>query len=297
MEEDLLFPTGNTPKPRDVRPVIPSEPRGDSLFTAPPPKVPSLPSLVSHVSPSRTPAPLPLKSPRRTPQPLKEAPSSSSSTTGSNVSAVSSHSAGDREPEEIDFEVLLDPRDHSKLKRAWNDMLDKRFLTSGLLAVLPFYVSAEFVDVQIKTALNVPLPGNTVYILTDDELSKSPVLLPARSRSNTLRSMMSVRLDNATESAPSPNANPNEVLAADCASNYRARSRSVTTTSWASMHLAKTMSLLQGCKEAIWNEYSKYGCSFTSKAPLALVREEFLAAWANWEKYVWAILEFPLDHC
>lgn len=177
---------------------------------------------------------------------------------------------------DFEFELVLDPRDHSKLKKAWNNMLDRRFLTSGLLAVLPFYLSAEFVDVQGKTAINVPLPPNSVYVPEDDTPS-SPGIFPSRKRSNTLQSIASV-LDH------SASPDPTELLAADCASNYRARSRSVTTTSWASMHLAKTVSLLQGCKEAIWEEYRQLDCDLVTHQSLNVKRAEFLTSWSNWEK-------------
>lgn len=279
MEEDLIFPSGHTPKPpKDVRLVIPRETTSElSLSTSPPKPSPSPTSPSALTSKSVT--SLATKSPRRSPKPLKEVKESSNSTLGSG--SYTSSIPVSTELEELDFEELLDPRDHSKLKTAWDKMLDKRFLTSGVLAVLPFYLSAEFADVQIKTALNVPLPPNSVYVPTEDD-TRSPFIPPTRARSNTLRSIASV-LDETTVNEPP---DPAELLAADCASNYRERSRSVTTSSWASMHLAKTVSHLQGCKEAVWEEYSKLGCSFVSDPPINIIRAEFQTAWSDWERYV-----------
>ncbi|KAJ3524381.1 hypothetical protein NM688_g8574 [Phlebia brevispora] len=293
MEDDLLFPCGNVAKPKDVRPVVPNQSPSEPA-SPPPTKSPK----ASHTSlpfpGSKSPTSHLHKSPARRPKPLEK--ESSSSTVGSNTSSSSilSSSAGSSsmtapsllasmEPEEIDFELVLDPRDHSKLKRAWDDMLEKRFLSSKLLAILPFYLSAEFMDVQIRTAVNVPLPPNTIYVPDDEtSASASPTLFPTRQRSNTLQSISSVLEQSVTSTQEPPD--PAELLAADCASNYRERSRSVTTSSWASMHLARTVNILQGCKEAIWDEYSKFGCPFVTQQSLNVTRAEFQAAWTDWER-------------
>ncbi|KAF7794797.1 hypothetical protein EIP86_005939 [Pleurotus ostreatoroseus] len=283
MEEDLLFPCGGTFRPREIRAVVVNEPTSETSFSSSPTAKSPKASHSSLPFPgNRSPTSHTAKSPQRKARPLEKESSGSSITSNSSTppSMEALLDANER-LEKLEFDVVLDPRDHSKLKRAWNNMLDRRFLTSGLLAVLPFYLSAEFVDVQIRTGVNVSLPPNSVYVPDDDKSpSASPALFPSRQRSNTLQSIASV-LDQSASRDPPPT--PTELLAADSATNYRARSRSVTTSSWASMHLAKTVNLLQGCKEAVWEEYSRFPCDFVTHQSLNITRSEFLVAWSDWE--------------
>ncbi|GLB40314.1 putative ubiE/COQ5 methyltransferase family protein [Lyophyllum shimeji] len=139
-----------------------------------------------------------------------------------------------------------DPRDHSKLKAAWEAMLSSRFIASNPLSVLPFYLSSIFVDVQLRPPLKVPLPPNSS---TDRAASRSsgafscdsaPLSEPARCSAAAGPSSASIRT---SRSDPSPHP------PGDDDPDFN--------TAWASMHLASTVHKAAGCKEAMWQEYQK----------------------------------------
>ena len=57
----------------------------------------------------------------------------------------------------------------------------------------------------------------------------------------------------------------------------------VVTSSFASMHLARALSLVQGCKEAMWQEYKDLDTPEVDGEELPDLRKEFNAAWKHWE--------------
>lgn len=185
---------------------------------------------------------------------------------------------------------LLDPRDHSKLKAAWDAMLHKRFLPPGLLSVLHFYFSAEFEDVQSHPAIRIVMPSNS-QMTFDDGLSST------RGRSLSLSSAVS-----AVSKASYIPAVPVVWNSSDYGIDGYGLKRGdvpvtgpVLTTSLAAMHLSKVVSTVRGCKEAIWPEYIELEGPLEDDDKMAEVRKEFLAAWDHWERY--AHLVITVESC
>jgi hypothetical protein len=168
-----------------------------------------------------------------------------------------------------------DPRDHAKLKTAWEAMLSSRFLATKPLAVLPFYLSSIFVDVQLNPPLRVLLPPNS-----DTSLDQR-------------QSADSVSSDRVSSHSPE-----------DFCSNLSDRPSLSLMESFASscttMHLARNVETVKGCKEAIWEEYEKLysagsmpAVTRSSRPKSAAVlsakpsaRETFETEWSVWEKLV-----------
>ncbi|KAI0685514.1 hypothetical protein BC835DRAFT_1421158 [Cytidiella melzeri] len=177
---------------------------------------------------------------------------------------------------------LLDPRDHSKLKAAWDNMLHKRFLAPGLLSVLQFYFSAEFESVQSHPPIRIVMPLNSQ--MTFDG-GKS---LSIRTRSTSVSSKLGI----ATATSPAPQTPITPTVSSSSENGiegYGPRREDtqvlepVITTSWAAMHLSKVFSTVQGCKEAIWPEYKELEGPVDDEEKVLMLRKEFLASWAHWE--------------
>ncbi|KAJ8521927.1 hypothetical protein ONZ45_g1449 [Pleurotus djamor] len=194
------------------------------------------------------------------------------------------------------------PQDHSRLKAAWEAMLSRRFLSSQLITVLPFYLSSEFVDIQSHPVLQIPLPPSSHSTLQN--LRKSSL-----TRSSTSDSLMStgdmIDPDHIFDLQPSKKRRSGDGVHSP---SSPARSSQRSVPSWAPMHLAKTVNTIIGCKEAIWREYDELYRNDTSAPPvlktvrkkqsltspdgvpsphLEIVRpsarEGFELAWSNWE--------------
>lgn len=181
-----------------------------------------------------------------------------------------------------------DPQDHSRLQRAWEEMLDTYFLSPQPLSVLPLYLSLSFSSIRSHPPLQIPLPRNS----------------SDRQKLTTQHSTSSVQLDPATlfelralSAQPSSEA------------DYSARASVMTAegcqrsmSSWACMHLARTVRTIVGCKESIWSAYERlYGedptppvvrttqrkpTSFRSERPSPTnhpLRDYFERDWINWE--------------
>lgn len=186
---------------------------------------------------------------------------------------------------------LLDPRDHTQLKNAWESMLHTRFLAPGLLSVLQFYFSAEFDEVQTYPVVRVILPPNSQLTFDDPSDSRT------RSRSTSLTSKLMSPSSTHTSQIPAwntPSLTSMDVDVPGYGSNTSQTQTlsAVTTTSWAPMHLAKVLSTIQGCKEEIWAEYKLSGGQLWTEDNVNEdgLRREFMAAWDNWEKYGFHLL-------
>ncbi|KDR78877.1 hypothetical protein GALMADRAFT_244511 [Galerina marginata CBS 339.88] len=181
------------------------------------------------------------------------------------------------------------PQDHTRLKEAWEAMLSTRFLSSNLLSVLPFYLNSSFVNTKSHAPLLVPLPPNSGNV---------PTLKTYRSM-GTLRNSGSERsigdtLLNFEATFSFRSIKTDGVSFRSSVSSMQKQS----VSAWATMHLAKTVSIVRGCKEAIWNEYKKL---YSRDAPYLLsrtapddedylsqphryvVRRAFEVDWKNWE--------------
>ncbi|KDQ57325.1 hypothetical protein JAAARDRAFT_35950 [Jaapia argillacea MUCL 33604] len=175
-------------------------------------------------------------------------------------------------PMAVDTQHVSDPQDHSKVKSAWEGMLNSRFLAPQLLSVLPFYLSSSaFVEIQSHPPLQISLPPNSgsrdYFPPRPDTESDVGVFddfkkLLRRSSSESNKSRKSIH-----ESAPYLESAP-------------------TCTS---MHLLRSVRLICGCKESIWTEYEKLYGDEPTVHPLKerpntnTCRDEFETAWTNWE--------------
>jgi hypothetical protein len=176
-------------------------------------------------------------------------------------------------------DLVPDPRDHARLKSAWEAMLSHRFLATKLLSVLPFYLSSIFIDIRMNPPLKVHLPPNSV---------------------NPRGTADSGSIDRATSlysppetSLPSPRSSANHTTPSTepkCSFN----------SPWPTMHLARSVETVKGCKEVMWQEYEKlYSAdlmpavtrtarpeSAAAQSEKPSVREIFDVEWSDWEKLV-----------
>ncbi|KAF8896458.1 hypothetical protein BD779DRAFT_586901 [Infundibulicybe gibba] len=172
---------------------------------------------------------------------------------------------------------IIASQDHSRLKMAWDAMLSHNFLATNLLSVLPFYLSATFVNVQTHPAIRIPLPPNS------PTAKSSPTAGPL---SNNARSRGS--------------ASPFGLMpASNCWSAVAFDPSQQGIPSWSSMHLGKAMETVRACKDSLWLEYEKLGLgedmppvTRTTRAEDVLhalaskpsSRETFDSDWTNWER-------------
>ncbi|KAL6302399.1 hypothetical protein BKA93DRAFT_818528 [Sparassis latifolia] len=179
------------------------------------------------------------------------------------------------QPSTQDPDVSLDPQDHSKLKLAWEEMLQSRFLTPRLLSVLPFYMSSCFRNIQTHPTLHIALPPNShlengTYISPRQQYDESADIsaLFSELKRYAVRWSSESRPDN---------------------SSLRSKQSSIATISqWASIHLARSVQMIRGCKRAIWDEYRELKTpndksDSSSQGEVPSKHDEFEAAWANWE--------------
>ncbi|KAF5382161.1 hypothetical protein D9615_004452 [Tricholomella constricta] len=193
-----------------------------------------------------------------------------------------------REPSMSEPNRTPDPRDHSKLKAAWDAMLYSRFLAANPLSVLPFYLSSSFVDVKSNPPLKVLLPPNS----SADGASTSRSSAESCPESATIGDYSVYPATNETCSASTrssksdPSATASPFGEAQCPFSMF----------WSTMHLANTVHKVTGCKEAIWNEYKVL---YDSDGPLVTrtarpdearamstkssTRETFDDEWASWQ--------------
>lgn len=179
-----------------------------------------------------------------------------------------------------------DPQDHSRLQRAWEEMLDTYFLSPQPLSVLPLYLSLSFSNIQTHHPLQIPLPPNSS--------DRQPL--------TTQHSISAVQLDPATLfELRALSAQPSfEADYSARASIMTAEGSQRSMSSWACMHLARTVRTIVGCKESIWSAYERlYGEDPTPvvvrtqrKTTLARterpsltnpLRDYFERDWINWE--------------
>lgn len=158
-------------------------------------------------------------------------------------------------------------------------------MASGLLSVLQFYFSAEFEEVQTYPVVRIILPPNS-QLTFDDEYHTHH-----RVRSYSVPTKLG-----AAGACISKSGGPQAVLRdSDVALPGYGLKREemqgpghVLTSSWASMHLAKVLSTVQGCKEAMWIEYQELadieGDGGLDDEKTVELRKEFLAAWSHWER-------------
>lgn len=153
-------------------------------------------------------------------------------------------------------------------------MLSEKFLATNLLAILPFYLSSIFVDVRTNPPLKVVLPPNSV-------VQKTP---PKRESGDSSSSDWTIS-DSAYDRRSCLSMRTVDIDEPQCP----------FSSTWIPMHLAKTVRTVQGCKEAIWEQYknifsglvvSNSGRPGSIVPQVASPREAFEQEWASWEKSV-----------
>lgn len=176
------------------------------------------------------------------------------------------------------------PQDHTKLKIAWEAMLSRRFLSSQLLSVLPFYLSSCFTDVQSHPTLEIPLPPNSANAyLTHSTIGNGHY---QDFHQFDVDSQFVMKTASARRSNDTDNASLRHSILPRNAAPY-----------WATMHLAKVVETIVGCKESIWAEYQLLNApdlppvvrtvrpkDIRAYSQQSSVREDFDSAWSNWHK-------------
>jgi hypothetical protein len=181
-----------------------------------------------------------------------------------------------------------DPQDHSRLQRAWEEMLDTYFLSPQPLSVLPLYLSLSFSDIRSHPPLQIPLPRSS----------------SDRQQLTNQHSISAVQFDPATLfELRALSAQPSlEAKYIARASMMTAEGSQRNMSSWACMHLARTVRTIVGCKESIWSAYERlFGEDPTPvvvrttqqkttsawserPSPTNPLRDYFERDWINWEK-------------
>ncbi|KAJ7455356.1 hypothetical protein B0H11DRAFT_2067763 [Mycena galericulata] len=184
-------------------------------------------------------------------------------------------------PQDSDSEIVTPdhhPQDHTRLKTAWDSMLSRRFLAGSVIAVLPFYLSSFFENVQTHPSFQIPLPPSSL----------SPA---SGSRSS----------DDSFDADTLFDLNPSVRRLSD-ADTYSIKSKSTVSSHrtlpfWGRMHLAKTVNTVTACKESIYLEYERL---FPNDLPPIVAktartndarflrlkhspREAFETDWLSWE--------------
>src|SRR6266567_1628165 len=174
--------------------------------------------------------------------------------------------------------------DHSRLTRAWHEMLASRWISASITSVLPFYLSAIFHSFRALPALEIltgpsslsPFPSQRFQQLLDPEsfrhLRHATVKDDAKSSVTWL---------------PKNEAPPHFI------------------PSQASMHLARMVAIVASCKEAIWGAYNKLLCEdprpprpndALGRTNARTMKEEFECYWVQWEWLGFCLFPFsPLD--
>jgi len=252
IDEDLLFP-GHNPPPSEV---VPS-----AQHSRPPSKL------------------VPLLS-ARTDSHFLRAPDTRSINAQNDpppspLSSVHSHTLDDWNRSESDLSSLryaIDPVDHSKLTRAWREMLTSRWISPSITSVLPFYLSAIFQDFRALPALEILIgPSSTLYPLSS---GASQQMIDPEPFRHLAHATVKDDAESSTTWMPVREAPPHLI------------------PSHAPMHLARMVAIVMSCKDAIWDSYNKlYGNDLRQprlndapgKTSVHIIREEFESHWLNWE--------------
>ncbi|KAI0001478.1 hypothetical protein BJV74DRAFT_818906 [Russula compacta] len=190
-------------------------------------------------------------------------------------SFVHSESQHDWNRSEVSFSSLqyaVDPVDHSKLTRAWHEMLTSRWISASITSVLPFYLSAIFQDLRALPALEIYIsPSSTRH--TFSSKGSQQMIDPGPFR----------RLTHATVKDDA-DSSVTWIQASEAPPYF--------IPSHAQMHLARMVAIVASCKEAIWGAYNKlYSADRRlprlsdkpGKTNVHTIREEFEYHWLNWE--------------
>lgn len=180
------------------------------------------------------------------------------------------------------------PRDHSRLRRAWEEMLSDLFLTPNLLSVLPFHLGAWFRDIRTHPPFEVSLPPSPSRKRSTQPTTGLPEFIDPDALFE-LRPMSSLTSQESDD---------------DSTSSLDQKSSLRVVSLWASMHLARTVRTITACKESIWSAYQRlYGKDPSIPSLVRSAQEKYLKKhfdqaqstanplrdyferdWMNWEK-------------
>ena len=263
LEEDLIFPAGRTRKPEvdrtsNLRTVSIRRHSGERIRSD---------STASNITTSTS---------------QSQSSTSNSSlvfTTERNTHSASADSWLSSASSRADSTQHLYTQDHARLKRAWEQMLDQRFLSHKLLAVLPFYISSFFSNVEVHPPMNILLPPPS-HMRPPSFLAEREVDLEGEALRQWVEEMRAnaVRLDGPSSARK------------DASSALRARPAIATVSTWGTLHLARQFRIVCACKEAIWQAYrtldveDERGFVVRGEPPKDEMRDEFEREWGNWEE-------------
>lgn len=154
---------------------------------------------------------------------------------------------------------------------AWEQMLQNKFLNARCISGLAFYLQGYFKDVKTHPPLEIALPA-----------------VPSVDFHRTVAAHRYLETDKLFDLRP-----PSSWMSND----YNSQ-RSTFLSSWAPMHLARTVSMVIACKKNIWAAYRELFDKDLSSPPLgrdshaensvdqAAVRDAFEEAWTDWERYL-----------
>ncbi|CCA70775.1 hypothetical protein PIIN_04710 [Serendipita indica DSM 11827] len=139
--------------------------------------------------------------------------------------------------------TLRDPRDHTILHRAWEQMLDDRFISANPTSLLSFYLSLHFSSVHSHEPIQVLAPrstlcGTSTTLKTTEGMGKV-VLTPMTAAPSTTTRRMS----------------------------------DVFVTKDAGMHLRQCMQVVLGCEQALWEQVHKMHPAMTWDTFKQLLRD------------------------
>lgn len=179
---------------------------------------------------------------------------------------------------------VIDMVDHSRLSRAWHEMLTSRWISASITSVLPFYLSAIFQSFRALPALEVFIgPSSTLHPTSSERSQQKFDPEPFR---HLRHATVKDDADSSVTWMPANEAPPHFI------------------SSHAQMHLARMVAIVASCKEAIWGAYNKLYCEdrrsprpndALGKTNVLTMREEFEYYWINWEWLVFSVALPPLD--
>jgi hypothetical protein len=161
---------------------------------------------------------------------------------------------------------------HTRLARAWHEMLTSRWIPASITSVLPFYLSAIFHNsFRALPALEILTGPNSLSSFPSQQFEQRLDPEPFRHlRHATVK-------DDAESSVtwlPKSEAPPHFI------------------PSKAPVHLARMVAIVTSCKEAIWGSYNKLFCEdhrsprpndALGRTNRLTMKEEFENCWFNWE--------------
>ncbi|KAI0264475.1 hypothetical protein BC834DRAFT_970799 [Gloeopeniophorella convolvens] len=187
---------------------------------------------------------------------------------------------GEWEPASISLpppQFDIHPFEHSRLARAWDEMLTSRWISGHTTSVLSLYLSAIFETFRALPPLEISLPPSSVVQPSESQLRMMIDPEPFRHLAHL----------NVSNDGDAP---------CSCVPDSEAPPHFIP--SHPHMHLARTVALVSGCKTAVWEGYNKLYKNDPARMPRLVrnhngelvpeiseqgLREEFEDHWVNWE--------------